>query len=30
MKLWIARDMDGLLYLYDNIPDKRSKFFYLT
>ncbi len=27
MKLWIARDMDGLLYLYDNIPDKRSKFF---
>jgi hypothetical protein len=27
MKLWIARDMDGLLYLYDNMPDKRSEYF---
>lgn len=27
MKLWIARDMDGLLYLYDNIPEKHSEFF---
>lgn len=27
MKMWIARDMDGLLYLYDNIPEKYSEFF---
>lgn len=27
MKLWIARDLDGLLYLYDNIPEKHSEFF---
>jgi hypothetical protein len=27
MKIWIARDMDGLLYLYDNMPDKRSEYF---
>lgn len=27
MKLWIARDTDGLLYLYDNMPEKHSEFF---
>lgn len=27
MKLWIARDIDGWLYLYDNIPEKHSDFF---
>lgn len=27
MRLWIARDKDGSLNLYDNIPDKRSEYF---
>lgn len=27
MRLWIARDKDGLLYLYDNTPEKRSEYF---
>lgn len=27
MKLWITRDKDGYLYLYDNIPEKHSDFF---
>lgn len=27
MKLWIARDKDGLLYLYYNMPEKHSDFF---
>lgn len=27
MKLWVARDLDGLLYLYDNIPEKHNEFF---
>lgn len=30
MKLWIARDKDGLLYLYDKMPAKHSEFFYYT
>ena len=27
MRLWIARDKEGQLYLYDNTPDKRSEYF---
>ena len=27
MRLWIARDKDDSLNLYDNIPDKRSEYF---
>lgn len=27
MELWIARDKDGELYLYDAYPEKRSEFF---
>ena len=27
MKLWIARDKDGELYLYDAYPKKQSEFF---
>lgn len=27
MRFWIARDKDGLLYLYDNTPEKRSEYF---
>lgn len=27
MKLWIARDKDGSLILYDNTPEKRSEYF---
>ena len=27
MRLWIARDKDGSLILYDNAPDKRSEYF---
>ena len=27
MRFWIARDKDGLLYLYDNMPEKRSEYF---
>jgi hypothetical protein len=27
MRLWTARDKDGYLYLYDNIPEKHSDFF---
>ena len=27
MKLYIARDKDGALYLYDNMPNKRSEHF---
>ena len=27
MKLYIARDEDGSLYLYDNLPEKRNEYF---
>lgn len=27
MKLYIARDEDGTLYLYDNVPEKRNGYF---
>lgn len=27
MRFWLARDKDGSLNLYDNIPDKRSEYF---
>lgn len=27
MRFWIARDKYGLLYLYDNMPEKRSEYF---
>lgn len=27
MKLWVARDKDGELYLYDAHPKKNSEFF---
>ena len=27
MRLWIARDKDGLLYLYDHTPEKRGEYF---
>ena len=27
MRLWIARDLNGLLYLYDNMPEKHGEFF---
>jgi hypothetical protein len=28
MKLWIARDKDGSLYLYDSIPEKIMDMFF--
>lgn len=27
MKLWIARDKDGTLYLYDDVPQKLTECF---
>lgn len=27
MKFWIARDMDGVLFLYDEIPEKDGEYF---
>ena len=27
MKLYIARDEEGSLYLYDNLPEKRNGYF---